>query len=322
MEQLEASSVMRLLGVYGRFRAQLAAELTTPPLVLPNSQYFPDPFDGSPVAAQRLVERMQRHAGIADIPVRVVQGSTAAAAAKACSSGGCGPAASLSEPSEARLMLHDEGWLLRIEPAEAAHAVGLTTLVAQALGLVFLEETRPDQRGLPEPIALFQELSAVALGFGVLLLEGSHVYSKGCGGPSVARLTTLGPAELALLTCVFAADRKGALKSAKPLTSTTQRALLDEAEALVRGNPALLDWVRTARHDDADPSLTLGPPKRALFGGLFERRREPTPEFDGLEAALASELMTPKRALPRATSSKPVDDELKALVAEALQSET
>lgn len=217
-------------------------------------------------------------------------------------------------------MLNDEGWLLRIEAAEAAHAVGLTTLVAQALGLVFLEETRPEQRGLPEPVALFQELSAVTLGFGGLLLEGSHVYSKGCGGPSVARLTTLGPAELALLTCVFAADRKGALKSLKPLTAATQRALLDEAEALLRGNPAMLDWVRTARPDDADPSLTLGPPKRALFGGLFERKREPAQDFDSLEAALASDLVTARPALPRSTSR--VDDDLKALVAEALQSET
>jgi hypothetical protein len=321
MEQLESSALMRLIGVYGRLRARLKDELTAAPLVLPNGQYFPDHFDGSSGATQRLVQRMQQHAGMADVPVQIVHGPAAAAAAKHCGSGGCGPVASLTQ-SEPRLMLQDESWLLRIEPAEAAHPVGLTTLVAQALGLVLLEETRRDGYSLPEPVALHQELAGVMMGFGLLLLEGSHVYSKSCGGPQVARLTALSTPELAVLTALFAAERKLSLKPALRAASNTQRAQLDEAEALLRGNPRLLDWTRDATEFDADPGLILEPPKRSLFGGLFSRHRpEAAPRVDDLEGALERELSTGMRSLPSGRKSAPVDDELKALVAEALRSE-
>lgn len=314
---------MRVVGTYGRLRARLRNEISAPPLVLPNGQYFPDHFDGSPVATQRLVQRVQLHTGMGDIPIRVVHGQTATEAANHCSSGGCGPVAAIAQ-SEPRLMLREEGWLLRIEPAEAAHPVGLTTLVAQSLGLVLLEETRLDGQSLPEPVAVHQELAAVMMGLGLLLMEGSHVYSKGCGGPQVARLTALTTTELATVTALFAADRKLGLKPALRAASNTQRAQLEQAEALLRGNSRLLDWTRNATEDDVDPSLALQPPKRALFGGLFERARAPAPEPDDLESALQRELESGSRRLTASTPqrvSAPVDDELKALVAEALRSD-
>lgn len=324
MEPLESSALIRLVGVYGRLRARLKHELSAPPLVLPNSQYFPDHFDGSPAATQRLVQRMQHHAGIADVPVRVVHGQAAASAAASashCSSGGCGPTTSLAA-TEPRLMLQDDGWLLRIEPAESVHPVGLTTLVARALGLVLLEETRPDGQTLPEPVDVHQELAGVMMGFGSLLLEGSHVYSKSCGGPQVTRLTTLSTSELALLTALFAAEHQLSLKPARRSASNTQRAELDEAEALLRGNRRLLDWVRSATERDVDPTLALSPPKRALFGGLFSRGASVPAQDDDLESALERELRAGPRRLasgePLARRSAPIDDDLKALVAEAL----
>lgn len=326
MERMESNAVVRLVGLYGRLRARLKHELAAAPLVLPNGQYFPDPFDASLVATQRLLQRMQGHAGVADIPVRIVQGDVAAAAASQCGSGGCGPAASLAAPSDPRLMLQEEGWLLRVESAECAHPVGLTTLIARALGLVLLEETRLDGQALPEPVAVHQELAGVMMGFGLLLLEGSHVYSKSCGGPQVARLTALSTPELALVTALFCADRKLSLKPALRVASNTQRALLDDADALLRGNPRLLDWTRTATPLDVDPTLVLAAPKRALLGGLFERRRpDATPEVGDLETALERELSAGVHRLPSASTptrkSPVVDDELKALVAEALRSE-
>src|SRR5690606_1909596 len=77
MAHLEPGALLRLIGAYGRLRARLREELSKPPLVLPNGQYFPDHFDGSAAATQRLVLRMQQHAGIADIPIRIVQGQVA-----------------------------------------------------------------------------------------------------------------------------------------------------------------------------------------------------------------------------------------------------
>lgn len=324
MDLPESSSILRLVGVYGRLRARLRAEISAPRLVLPNAEFFPDHFDGSASGTQRLVRRMQQHAGISDIPLKAVVDVEGNAASQ-CSSGGCGPSAPING-FQPRLVSHDEQWLLHLQPGEVAHPVGLTTLVAQALGLVFLEETRPESGALPEPIALYQELAAVQLGFGVLLLEGAHVYSKGCGGPRVSQLTMLSAPELAVLVALFAADHKTGLKSALRVTSPTQRALLDEAEALLRGNAGLLTWTRSATAADPDPHLALAPPKRALFGGLLElgRNRRTGVDPEDLEAELEREL-SGARALPAAKPGKvgskalAVDDDLKALVAEALQ---
>ncbi len=323
MDEQDSRAVLRLVGLYGRLRSQLASELGRPPLVLPNSQYFPDRFDGSLNATQRLVERMQTHAGIGDIPVRVVTGPELNQA-KNCSSGACGPSLS-ANTSEPRLIAQEQGWLLRLEAQEVTHPVALTTIVAQALGLVFLEETRADGQSLPEPVLLHQELSAVLLGFGVLLLEGSHVYSKSCGGPQIARLTALDTAELALAVTLFCSDHNTSMKPALRSTSPTQHAALDEASALLRGNPRLLQWVRAASTSDPEPTLALAAPKRPLFGGLFERVRPRAPDDqEDLETVLERELSLSNRRLsetgPKPSVARPaVDDEVKTLVAEVLR---
>lgn len=322
MEAQDSRALVRLVGHYGRLRSKLVSELGKPPLVLPNSEYFPDRFDGSLDATQRLVERMQSHAGIQDIPVKVVSGPELNQA-KSCSSGACGPSLS-TDLSEPRLIAHEQGWLLRLESQDVAHPVALTTLVAQALGLVFLEETRADGQLLPDPVVVHQELSAVLLGFGVLLLEGSHVYSKSCGGPRVARLTALDTAELAFAVALFCADHDTRLKPALRSVSPTQHAALDEASALLRGNPRLLSWVRSASAAEPEPTLALSPPKRPFLGGIFERTRPPVVEApEDLETALERQLSSSSSRLPATRTAqrltRPVDNDIKALVAEVLK---
>lgn len=324
MDSLNQPTVLNLVGHYGRLRHWLRSELGNPPLVLPNNTFFPDRFDAGQPSIQRLIERMQGHAGIDDVPITAVL-DTEPAPSNSCSSQGCGPSVSPgANDAPARLLLDEEhGWLLRLEAHEVSHPVGLTTLVSRALGLVFLEETRPSHRRLPEPVAVYQELSAVMLGLGVLLLEGSHIYSKSCGGPRVASLTTLTTSELAFAVALFCADNAINSKQALRTLSATQHAALDEAAALVRGNPRLVEWLRHATFDDPNPVLELAPPKRPLLGGLFDRKpKTHNQEFGDLESAL--QLMSSDRPLSEAsrrlpTQSRPVDPELKALVAEALK---
>ena len=57
----------------------------------------------------------------------------------------------------------------------------------------------------------YAELAALSLGFGVLLLEASYLYSKSCGGPSVQRATALQTDELSGLFALFLAraEEKG-----------------------------------------------------------------------------------------------------------------
>jgi hypothetical protein len=75
--------------------------------------------------------------------------------------------------------------------------------------------------------------------------------------------------------------------------------------------------------DDPNPVCKLAPPKRPLLGGLFERKpNKQNPEFEDLESAL---LLPPgDGGLPRASrrlpaSTRAIDPEIKALVAEALK---
>ncbi len=50
------------------------------------------------------------------------------------------------------------------------------------------------------------DLTAIALGYGVLVLEGSHIYRKSLRRPvEVARTTVLGPSEVALVLALSAA---------------------------------------------------------------------------------------------------------------------
>jgi hypothetical protein len=288
--------------------------------VLPTGDYFPDHFDGSARATQRLLERMQAHAHIEDIPVTLMLGD-GTPAAQSCASGGCAPSVD-QDTAEPRLVAHEQGWVLRLDSSEVAHPVALTTIVARALGLVFLEETRQRGQTLPEPLPLHQELAAVMLGFGVLLLEGSHVYSKSCGGPRISQLTALGVNDLAWAVALFCEDNRINLKPALKNASATQRTALDAASATLRGNPTLLAWVRSASTLDPDPELALAPPKRPLFGGLFERSSR-SADPDDLETLLQHELPAhapPRLAAGQVRSSRVprVDAELKALVAEAL----
>ncbi len=87
MELPSESATLELVGHYGRLRARLATELGQPKLVLPTNEHFPDHFDGSQKAAARLVHRMQLHAHIEDIPVRVSIEGSVPTSDSACSSG-------------------------------------------------------------------------------------------------------------------------------------------------------------------------------------------------------------------------------------------
>lgn len=317
MQPLEQPHLLRLTGQYGRLRGRLGPELGSPVLVLPTGEYFPDHFDGSARATQRLLERMQAHAHIEDIPVTLMLDDQTASA-RSCSTGACAPSG--EDTNEPRLVAHDQGWVLRLDASEVAHPVALTSIVARALGLVFLEETRARGQALPQPLPVHQELAAVMLGFGVLLLEGSHVYSKGCGGPKISQLTALGVNDLAWALALFCEDNRINLKPALKNASATQRTALEAASATLRGNPTLLEWVRSASELDPDPELALAPPRRPLFGGLFERasrKADPDDIESFLERGLPAH--TPPRLASGQERSPRVDAELKALVAEALE---
>jgi hypothetical protein len=307
-----------------RLRARLREELGTRPLVLPNPDFFPDAFRPDQNGVRKLVRRMQKHAGMADIPVavRLVQLENEDACGGSCASKGkdcCGGSshALKVDPSFARLVDEGDTWLLQVPDVEVLNPVVLTTNAARALGHVFLRETQPEGRPIDEPVDVTAELAAVCLGFGVLLLEGSHIYQKSCGGPRIGKVTLLGAPELALATALFVQVGGHRARAARKEMSDDQRATFDAANAWAESNRELVDQLRDHPEALVDGKFEVAEAK-SLLGRLFGGRKAPARDevdLDELEQMLA---VDPPKASRSQRQPDPEHDELRALVDQAL----
>lgn len=320
---LPTEAVIRnLLEAQANLRVDFAADYGQRPLVLPESEFFPDVFSPNEQGAKRLVARMQHHAGLLDIPLttRVIGANDAPSAAQ-CGSGACAPKTSSGDFE--RLVDTGDEWILQLPQQELHHAVALTTTVARALALVFLQETQRKPLQTTVPAEVLVDLSAVNLGFGALLMEGAYIYQKSCGGPQVAQLTALSVAELAVLVAFFAHGDQPALKRAQRSLGTTQAAALRAAVALANGNQELVGLLRNAPELLLAGVFSLQPPKEDLFGWLttpFRRQKSSDPADPLLAAAEFDLALAPaKKNKASATTKRKPDDELSALVSEVLE---
>lgn len=241
MELPDDRTLRELVQRYASVIDRFGADIGTRPMVLPNGSFFPDVFTGDLPSVVRLLRRMQQHAGLADIPIELGVYDPEAKA-EACGSGGCGSCAAPGvspELAAARIADLGDGWRLNIAPAEASNPVVLTAALARALGHIFLLEETSAERPIEEPLEVTVELTTVALGFGTLLLAGSYLYQKSCGGPNVACLTALGLAELSVAFALFCRHGGHSMRKARSELDVTQREQLREAETWVLSNPEL-----------------------------------------------------------------------------------
>ncbi|HYP97187.1 MAG TPA: hypothetical protein VER96_00850 [Polyangiaceae bacterium] len=306
-----------LVAAYAEVVSRLDLLSTERALVLPNGEFFPDVFTGDEASVQRMLDRLLEHAGIPDMALvaRFWGESAAGCGTGAC--GSCGPAQ--PEPDSERVeRLIDAGelWQVNVLPTEVASPVALGSGLCQAIALAVLREADAPPR---LPLSLAVDLTAIALGYGVLMLEGSHIYRKSCGGPSIARTTALGPTEVALMLALSAAVSEQPLRKVSKHLSATQQEAFGEATAWADSNASLIqvlrsDPTRIARGEFQlrETSSWLG---RWLGGKL---RRSPSAEsattIEELEAALGAE-NAPRRALK---AKDPKLDEIRRLVDEAL----
>lgn len=306
-----------LVAAYAEVVSRLDLLSTERALVLPNGEFFPDVFTGDEASVQRMLDRLLEHAGIPDMALvaRFWGESAAGCGTGAC--GSCGPAQ--PEPDSERVeRLIDAGelWQVNVLPTEVASPVALGSGLCQAIALAVLREADAPPR---LPLSLAVDLTAIALGYGVLMLEGSHIYRKSCGGPSIARTTALGPTEVALMLALSAAVSEQPLRKVSKHLSATQQEAFGEATAWADSNASLIqvlrsDPTRIARGEFQlrETSSWLG---RWLGGKL---RRSPSAEsattIEELEAALGTE-NAPRRALK---AKDPKLDEIRRLVDEAL----
>ncbi len=294
METLPAPEVIRaVIQRFGGLVSELGDELGERPLVLPTSQYFPDEFKPNAKGARRLLKRMQLHAGLSDVPIELEligdepEQAGGSCGTSSCGSGGCAPP---QDEQLERLVPHGDGWRLRMLAGELNHPVQLTTALALALGHVFLFETA-EAGSTPTDLNINAEFAAVGLGFGVLLMEGSYVYSKSCGGPQVTSLTKLGCGELAIATTLFSKLRGHKLRGALAELSTTQRAALKEAQGVIDSNPRVLELLSQAPEALMRGEFQLSDAKPWLVR-LFGARSKPDaiPETIEEMEALASRM--------------------------------
>src|SRR6478752_926295 len=307
-----------LVAAYAEVVERLDLMSTERALVLPNGEFFPDVFTGDEASVQRMLDRLLEHAGLADMAlVARFWGEPAGS----CGTGACGSCGPTQPEPEAepvqRLVDAGEHWQVNVLPTEVASPVALGSGLCQAIALAVLREADAPPR---LPLNLAVDLTAIALGYGVLMLEGSHIYRKSCGGPSIARTTALGPTEVALVLALSAAVSEQTLRKVAKHLSATQREAFAEAAVWADSNPSLVQAVRLDPERVARGEFQLREPSSRLSRWLGTKlRRAPSAEsattIEELEAALSAE-GTPRAAL------KPHDpklDEIRRIVDEALR---
>jgi len=307
-----------LVAAYAEVVGSLGLLSTERELVLPNGEFFPDVFSADEPSVQRMLDRLLEHAGISDMALVVRFWGESAASCGTGACGSCGP--TLADPeseSVERLVDAGEHWQVNVLPAEVGSPVALSSALCHAIALAVLRESDAPPRNLPLDLAV--DLTAIALGYGVLLLEGSHIYRKSCGGPSIARATALGPTEAALVLALSAAVNGQSLRKVGKHLSATQCEAFAEAAAWADSNAALAHSLRAEPARVARGEFQLRETSSWLNRWLGSKlRRAPNAEsattIEELEAALGSE-SSPRPALkPR----DPKLDEIRRLVDEAL----
>lgn len=309
----EESVLREVVERYARLASRLGGELGRRPMVLPDAASFPDVFSPDLESLAVLVERMLEHAGMEDIPVGVALGGDDPAA----QSGGCcggGACAAPSASAAPRVAEEGDGWLLTVPAGELTQPTVLTANLARALALIFLMETRDEREPLEAPLDVTVDLTAVALGFGALVLEGAYIYAKSCGGPRVSSVTALGVSELAVALTLFAGAGEHPLKHAKRHLGATQLDALGEASTWLQSNPRLVERLRSDPAALARGEYTLDGAKPWLLRAIARQRGPAAGSFEELEASLAR-----GAALRPASGAAGPDDELARLVAEELE---
>lgn len=317
---------------YARLHHRYGNDFVKRPLVLPNSAYFPDEFVGDPDSAMLLTARMQEHAGLEDIPIecRVVAPGDTVSETKSCGSGACGVPQTAGS-GIARLVDTGESWVLQVPAPELRHPVALTTNIARSLSYIYLVETKRDDETIEPPVDVTADLVAVGLGFGALMLQGSYIYAKSCGGPQIASVTKVSTVELAIATALFSELGGHNLKSAVKLLDATQQAALTEAGRLIRANKKLLGRISAEPEFFAHGTFELAAPGDmigTLMRKLAKKPRsidslssiDPNMALEEIESLLID--MPPSSRAGRSrpqTGSRVRTDDLENLVADALK---
>ena len=248
------SALSWMVREYAHLRAEHGGVIGDPELVLPDDRYFPDPVTASAEGVATLLRRTMSYAPLAeDLAVTfdfVVPGEDAAGGSS-CSSGGCGGGAG-GGGALARVGESAGGYVVALSTVDAGDPARLMTSLARVTGGLVLHEGGDEDADDPARL----ELAAISIGLGVLVVSGSYVYAKGCGGARVHQGTQLSVTEAAAVLALFCRVHKVKPSLARAHLALTQREAFDRALAFWESNERIIATLRTA------PEL--------LVGGAFE----------------------------------------------------
>lgn len=274
-------------------------------LIEPNGTYFPDAFALEPAAIDGLMRRMMTYAPLSadvDASLAFVE-DEGANGGGGCGSGACSPG-DTKMIARGGAVETDTGYQILLHVGDVGDPNLLTASLARSLGRVVLFEA--DESVDPRNADAMSELTAVACGFGLILLRGACVYKKGCGGMRRHQGTSLGPDELALALALFVRVKDKSPRAVRAHLEVTQREAFDAALAWVDGQPTLVGKLKEAPETLEDGIFTLEEKK-----GFFSRLLSGRPKSEAL-----SEM--PVRRTERTEEEKRRLAEAKALVEEAL----
>ena len=149
---------------------------------------------------------------------------------------------------------------------DVSNADVLSTSLARSVGALILHEAG-ERVG-----AVTSELAATACGFGVLLLNGSAVWAKACGGLRMAQATVTPVEEMAVALALFVAIHGHKVSEARKHLGATQREAFDVAQDWVESNEALVATLRDRPGQLAAGAIDFEP-VRGLFGQWLHKRR-------------------------------------------------
>lgn len=291
-------------------RAEYGEVLGEADLVEPNGDYFPDEFALEPKAIHQLLLRVMSYAPLsADLDVELAfvepEGESAGGG---CGSGACGTGGGVKEVARGGAVETEDGYGVLVVATDVGEPKLLTTTLARSVGRLVLFEA--DEKVDPRLEGALSELTAIASGLGLLLLNGACVYKKGCGGMKRHQGTFLSVEETATALALFvrAWDKKPG--TVRKHLQVTQREAFDAALSFVDSQPKLVRALTEDPESLAD-GIFLLEEKKGFLSRLLSSKKSDDDEMPVALPARPAKQRTPEELRRLA--------EAKALVEEALQ---
>jgi hypothetical protein len=254
-----------LVAAYAGLRGAHGDGIGTPALVEPTVQFFPEPIRGDAASVAGVLRAIVGHSPVADdLPIELAFRLADDEDGGECSSGAC-HAPGADAIAKSGVEVTPSGYRVVLEAPALRHLDALAASLARAVGALVLFEVNEDAS------AARSEVAAIVCGFGVLVANGTAVWTKSCGGLRTARSTALSVEEAAVGLALFLALHGEGTSKARKYLGAAQREAFAVACDWVDSNPELVERLRESPSTLVGSAIAMEP-VRGIFGNWLHRR--------------------------------------------------